>query len=113
MAESTGVLPLSKALTARAAQLSAGLGPGYADLYDMVTPVTAELLRWWFGDEACQTRTINFHEGQRQAILNAIVAHEVLGSTSLQDLYEQTCAEALLEDDLLGEVSQQIGRAHV
>jgi type III restriction enzyme len=99
-------LPLARALTARAGKLAKGLGPGHAELYDLVTPVTAELLRWWFSDEACQARTINFHEGQRKAILNAIVAHEVLGSTSLPDLYEQVCAQALLEDDLLAEVSQ-------
>ncbi|MGN6112421.1 MAG: DEAD/DEAH box helicase family protein [Luteimonas sp.] len=105
MAESTA-LPLARALTTRTEQLARGLGPGHADLYDLVTPVTAELLRWWFGDESCQARTINFHDGQRRAILNAIVAHEVLGSTSLPDLYQQVCAQALLEDDLLDEVSQ-------
>ena len=100
------VPPLAKALTRRADQMSVGLGQGVADLYELVTPVTAELLRWWFGDEACQARSINFHEGQRQAIVNAIVAHEVLASTSLQGLYQQVCAEALLDGELLAEVSQ-------
>lgn len=106
MPDAGSILPLAKALTARAEQLARGLGQGHADLYDLVTPVTAELLRWWFGEEACQARAINFHEGQRRAILNAIVAHEVLGSISLPDLYQQACPEALLQDDLLSEVSQ-------
>lgn len=99
-------LALAKALTARTEQLCVGLGQGIADLYDLVTPTTAELLRWWFSDDACQSRSVNFHGGQRQAILNTIVAHEVLASTDLKDLYRQVCAEALLSDGLLGDVSQ-------
>jgi hypothetical protein len=42
-----------------------------------VTPTTAELLRWWFLEDIWQRAQLNFHPGQRQAILNAIVAHEV------------------------------------
>ena len=99
-------LPLAKALSKRTQQLCIGLEQGIADLYDLVTPVTAELLRWWFADDACQSRTLNFHAGQKQAILNAIVAHEVLDSPDLADLYRQVCAEALLEGDLLSEVTQ-------
>ncbi|WGD37403.1 DEAD/DEAH box helicase family protein [Lysinibacter sp. HNR] len=52
-----------------------------------VTPVTAELLRFWFEEEHCATRDINFHSGQRDAILAIIYAHEVLGTTNLHDLY--------------------------
>jgi type III restriction enzyme len=100
------VLPLAKALTKRTQQLCIGLEQGIADLYELVTPVTAELLRWWFGDDACQSRSLNFHQGQKQAILNAIVAHEVLNSPNLADLYRQVCADALLEGDLLAEVTQ-------
>ncbi|WP_227978036.1 DEAD/DEAH box helicase family protein [Arenimonas daejeonensis] len=106
MAEAAHPLPLAKALTARTQQLCVGLEQGIADLYDLVTPVTAELLRWWFGDEACQARGVNFHTGQRQAILNAIVAHEVLGCTDLAHLYREVCPGALLEDDRLIEVSR-------
>lgn len=99
-------LVLAKSLTTRAEQLCIGLESGTADLYDLVTPTTAELLRWWFGEDARQTRAFNFHLGQRQAILNTIVAHEVLGSTDLKNLYEQLCAESLLVGDRLAEVSQ-------
>ncbi|HZF99132.1 MAG TPA: restriction endonuclease subunit R, partial [Pseudoxanthomonas sp.] len=66
-----------------------------AELYRWVTPVTAELLRWWFGNETARSRSFNFHPGQRQAILNLIVAHEVLASQDLADLYRQVCPWAL------------------
>lgn len=99
-------LALAAALTRRTEQLCVGLEQGVADLYELVTPVTAELLRWWFGEDACQSRTFNFHAGQKQAILNVIVAHEVLASPNLKDLYEQVCAEALLEGTRLADVGQ-------
>ena len=99
-------LILAKSLTRNTEQLCAGLESGTADLYDLVTPTTGELLHWWFGEDACQTRAFNFHSGQRQAILNTIVAHEVLGTLDLKHLYEQVCAEALLVGDRLAEVSQ-------
>ncbi|MFZ1809981.1 MAG: DEAD/DEAH box helicase family protein, partial [Candidatus Nitrotoga sp.] len=47
-----------------------------------------------------------FHVGQRQAILNAIVAHEVLKSNSLLDLYQQVAPDALLTGGRLNEVAQ-------
>jgi len=100
------ILPLAKALTKRTQQLCIGLEQGIADLYELVTPTTAELLRWWFGSDACQSRSLNFHPGQKQAILNTIVAHEVLDSPDLADLYKQVCADALLEGELLAEVTQ-------
>lgn len=99
-------LILAKALTRRTEQLCTGLEHGIADLYDLVTPMTAELLRWWFGEDACAARGFNFHPGQRQAILNVIVAHEVLASANLKDLYLQVCADALLEGGQLTEVAQ-------
>lgn len=106
MAEPAETLPLATALTRRTGQLCTGLAHGNADILDLVTPVTAELLRWWFGEDACAARGFNFHPGQRQAILNVIVAHEVLSSPDLKDLYAQICAEALLEGGMLGEVAQ-------
>lgn len=101
-----GPMALAIALTRRTQALCEGLEHGIADILELVTPTTAELLRWWFGEDACAARTINFHSGQRQAILNVIVAHEVLGSTDLADLYRQVCAEALLEGDRFAEVVQ-------
>lgn len=99
-------LVLASALTRRTEQLCIGLEQGVADIYELVTPVTAELLRWWFGEDASLSRSFNFHPGQRQAILNVIVAHEVLASPDLADLYKQVCADALLEGNRLTEVAQ-------
>jgi type III restriction enzyme len=99
-------LVLAKALSKKTEQLCVGLEHGIADIYDLVTPVTAELLRWWFGEDACQSRSFNFHAGQRQAILNVIVAHEVLASPDLVDLYKQVCADALLQGNRLSEIAQ-------
>ena len=104
-------LALSAALTARTQQLCLGLEDGAADLLELVTPTTAELLHWWFGQDMVDARGgaaggLNFHAGQKQAILNAIVAHEVLGASSLQDLYEQAAPDALLVGTRLAEVAQ-------
>lgn len=105
-------LALSKALTCKARQLSLGLELGDADLLDLVTPATAGLLRWWFGQDMVDARgALNFHPGQKQAILNAIVAHEVLGATTLKDLYEKVTPETLLSGMRLAEISAD-GFAH-
>jgi type III restriction enzyme len=106
MTASDNQFALARALTVRTGQLCVGLEQGAADILDLVTPVTGELLRWWFGEDACQSRAFNFHAGQRQAILNVIVAHEVLDSPDLTDLYRQVCADALLEDDRLAAIGQ-------
>lgn len=52
-----------------------------------VSPITADLLRYWFEPSFCDVRDRNFHDGQRQAILNAIYVHEVLKSNSVVDMY--------------------------
>ena len=106
MSTANNPLALAAALTRRTEKLCIGLEQGIADLYELVTPVTAELLRWWFGEDACRERSFNFHPGQKRAILNVIVAHEVLASPNLKDLYEQVCAEALLEGTRLADVAQ-------
>ena len=99
-------LALSTALTARTNQLCIGLESGAADILERVTPTTAELLKWWFGEDMTASRpSLNFHPGQKQAILNAIVAHEVLGSTTLLDLYRQAAPDALLTGTRMNEVS--------
>ena len=99
-------LELANALTAKTQQLCIGLADGVADIFELVTPTTAELLHWWFGVETCAIRCLNFHDGQRQAILNTIVAHEVLNATDLKCLYQQTAPDALLSGSRLTEVSQ-------
>ncbi|MFK2877052.1 DEAD/DEAH box helicase family protein [Rhodanobacter hydrolyticus] len=99
-------LALARALTQRVQLLCLGLEHGEAEILELVTPTTAELLGWWFSADACQSRAFNFHAGQRQAILNTIVAHEVLDSPNLADLYRQVCADELLKDGRLLEVEQ-------
>ncbi len=99
-------LALSTALTTRTNALALGLEHGAADLLEFVTPTTAELLLWWFGQDMVDARGgLNFHAGQKQAILNAIVAHEVLGAATLKDLYAQVAPDALLAGTRLAEVS--------
>lgn len=99
-------LKLAAALTAKTQQLCLGLEDGDAEILELVTPATAELLKWWFVRDVCETRRINFHEGQKQAILNAIVAHEILGAATLKELYQQIAPEELLQGPRLAEVSQ-------
>ena len=91
-------LALATGLTAKTQQLCLGLESGAADILELVTPTTADLLTWWFGEDMVMARGgegrgLNFHAGQKQAILNAIVAHEVLGASSekwsLLNLYQE------------------------
>ncbi len=100
-------LPLSEALTAKVNESCIGLEDGVADIYEMVTEATANLLRFWFLQDFVDLRRgLNFHTGQRQSILNTIYAHEVLGKTSLKDLYTTLAPDALVKDSLLTHVSQ-------
>ena len=107
---STDQLALSTSLTLKTQQLCLGLESSAADILELVTPTTAELLTWWFGEDLVLARGgLNFHAGQKQAILNAIVAHEVLGQGSpnwtLLDLYRAAAPEALLTGTRLNEVA--------
>lgn len=99
--------PLAKGLSAVVDPLIPGIVDGTGSkLLDQVTPVTAELLRFWFQQDYCELRELNFHAGQRAAILHIIYAHEVLGTTRLRDLYEAVAPEAMLEGGVLGEVTR-------
>ena len=68
--------------------------------YDNVSPVTQDLLRFWFSDVFCDSRFINFHDGQKQAILNIIYLHEILKVKNVKDLYLQTNPEILQDMDI-------------
>jgi len=70
------------------------------DFIGKVSPVTQDLLRFWFSDPFCDARSINFHEGQRQAILNTIYAHEVLKAESVFDMYAAVNNEIIAQMDL-------------
>lgn len=89
-------LSLAKGLTARVEDACVGLEIGEAPILDHVSEITAELLKWWFQTEFQDARTFNFHPGQRQALLNVIYAHEVLGIASLQDLYQIAAPDVML-----------------
>ncbi len=98
------MLPLVKSLTPRVAEECAGLESGAAPILEKVSPITADLLRWWFQQDCVDARAVNFHDGQRQAILHAIYAHEVLQCETLVDLYQKLAAEDLLTARRLEEV---------
>jgi type III restriction enzyme len=99
-------LLLAAGLTTKTNALCLGLESGAAEILDMVTPTTAELLKWWFGDDMVAARGwLNFHTGQKQAILNAVVAHEVLGAATLLDLYKLAAPDALLTGNCMAEVA--------
>jgi type III restriction enzyme len=89
--------PLVHRLTPMVEAQCQGLETGTAPILEQVTETTAELLRFWFLHDYQDTRNINFHPGQRQAILNTIYAHEVLQPKTLGDLYHQLCPEVVLE----------------
>ena len=75
------------------------------ELLEQVTPTTAELLRFWFSEEYCSLRSRNFHAGQRQAILNIIYLHEVLGAKNVMEYYERVTPDLMPSLDL-GTLSQ-------
>ena len=100
--------PLAKGLSAVVDPLIPGIVDGSGSkMLDQVTPMTAELLRFWFQQDYCELRELTFHAGQRAAILHIIYAHEVLGTTRLRDLYEAVAPEAMLEGGVLGEVTRE------
>ncbi|MFC6355078.1 DEAD/DEAH box helicase family protein [Luethyella okanaganae] len=70
-----------------------------------VTPITASLLKHWFQTDYVDTRGPNFHVGQRDAILSIVYAHEVLATASLQELYAAVAPHAMLDGDVLNEVT--------
>lgn len=99
--------PLAKGLGKLVDPQISGIVSGEgAELLEQVTPITAELIKYWFQQDYVDLRDLNFHAGQRQAILNIIYAHEVLGTTRLRDLYETVAAEAMLDGGVLGEVTR-------
>ena len=65
-----------------------------------VSPITKDLLKFWFKEPFTTDRAVNFHSGQKQAILNAIYCHEVLKGTCPLDLYQQI-SQGLLSADML------------
>jgi type III restriction enzyme len=96
-------LTLAKELTKRVEEASAGIETGVAPILDQVTPITAELLKWWFQQDFMDLRDVNFHAGQRQALLNTIYAHEVLKTSTLAGLYGEIAPTVMLESAISAE----------
>ena len=69
-------------------------------LLDTVTPVTQDLLKFWFMEPYTEERSKNFHEGQKQSILNIIYLHEVLQVTTVEEIYRQVAPDLLAECNL-------------
>lgn len=94
---------LSKLIDGQLSDLFEGADP---PLLAQVTPTTAELLRFWFQQDFIDLRPLNFHVGQRAALLHIIYAHEVIGPKRLSDLYEAVAGDAMLDGGVLGEVTR-------
>ncbi len=108
MTERLDPFPLATGLAARVGDQIADLvAGGRPELLEKVTPTTAELLKFWFQQDYCDVRALNFHEGQRAAILHVIYAHEVIAARTLRQLYEAVAGEAMLESGVLGEVTRE------
>ena len=85
-----------------AKRLSEEVNMAFTDgtMMEAVTPVTADLLRYWFTEAYMNERRLNFHDGQRQSILNIIYLHEVLKITSVSEIYEKAAPDLMAEADM-------------
>lgn len=88
-------LKLAKAITQKVNDSWAS-----GEMLSRVSLVTQDLLKYWFKEPHTETRYFNFHEGQRQAILNAIYLHEVIGTQKVKDVYENIEFELLSDIDM-------------
>lgn len=70
------------------------------DMLANVTPITQDLLKFWFMEPYTDERSKNFHDGQKQSILNIIYLHEILKVTTVIDIYEKVAPELLAECNL-------------
>ena len=107
MSTTADLFPLATGIAGRIDEQIQAIRDGRpCEIMEQVTPVTAELLRFWFERDYCDERFLNFHEGQRRAILAVIYAHEVLGTQTLAGLYRAVAPQALLQPGMLDRVSQ-------
>ncbi len=65
-----------------------------------VSPITQDLLRFWFSPTFCDERSVNFHKGQKQAILNVIYCYEILKTKSVIEMY-QAIGNGIVDDNFL------------
>lgn len=76
------------------------------EMLEQVSQVSADLLRFWFDEVFCDTRSLNFHIGQKQSILNTIYCHEVLKAQSVLNMYEKVAFD-MLNPHLLQELNNK------
>lgn len=75
------------------------------EFLELVTPTTADLLRYWFDEAYMDMRgTLNFHEGQRQAILNTVYCHEILKVEHVSDMYNKVHSTLDLEEGVIEDI---------
>ena len=67
------------------------------EFLNLTTPTTTNLLKFWFCEPHTTQREINFHRGQKQAILNTIYLHEILKVSSVLEVYEKIDKELILK----------------
>ncbi|MCL2335457.1 MAG: DEAD/DEAH box helicase family protein [Endomicrobia bacterium] len=75
-----------------------------------VSPITQDLLRYWFDDNFTQSRNKNFHIGQRQAILNAVYCHEALKAENVPEIYKGVSdmgADSFIDDAFVSELGKE------
>jgi type III restriction enzyme len=72
------------------------------EFLELVTPTTKELLKYWFCEPHISSREVNFHRGQKQAILNTIYLHEILKIETVLDMY------AKIDKSLLSEINIEL-----
>lgn len=70
------------------------------EMLEKVSPVTRELLYYWFDENWTNSRDINFHQGQREAILNTVYLTEILKVTDVKDIYNQVSPDLILEKSI-------------
>lgn len=70
------------------------------EFLEKVTPTTASLLKFWFSESYTDNRFLNFHYGQKEAILNTIYLHEILKTSSVLEVYEKCDMKLLQKLDL-------------
>jgi len=93
-------LPLSTAISKKVAEISIGLESGKAPILDMVSDTTRILLEHWFFEDITELRSnLNFHKGQKQAILNNIYLHEIVKTKSLKDSYQLLSPNSLIKNE--------------
>ena len=67
------------------------------EFLNLTTPTTTNLLKFWFCEPHTTQREMNFHRGQKQAILNTIYLHEILKINSVLEIYEKIDKELILK----------------